>query len=227
MDFIEMVKNTPNAYLILAGDILNNATKSSVSNCYDDIYRPAEQKKLMAKILEPVKDRILVGTNGNHEDRSGKDADDDPLYDIFAKLDIEDRYRKDLAIVKIKIGSPRHSSQTDPVYVFAVTHGSGGGAMTGGAVNKAERYAYCLDGVDALITAHYNKPLNTVPGRYRVDPRKNIMKEVPFDVIIATSWTGYSDYAARQMRPPVSRVCQKITLGGTKKEIEVSSKHSY
>ena len=227
MDFIKMVENTPNAYLILAGDILNNATKSSVSNCFEDIYRPAEQKKLMTKILEPVKDRILVGTNGNHEDRSGKDVDDDPLYDIFAKLDIEDRYRKDLAIVKIKIGAPRNSSQSDPVYVFAVTHGSGGGVMTGGAVNKAERYAYSLDGVDALITAHYHKPLNTVPSKYRVDSHKNVMKEVPFDVIIATSWTGYADYAAKKMMPPTSRVLQKITLSGTKKEIEVSSKHSY
>ena len=222
-----MVENTPNAYLILAGDILNNATKSSVSNCFEDIYRPAEQKKLMAKILEPVKDRILVGTNGNHEDRSGKDVDDDPLYDIFAKLDIEDRYRKDLAVVKIKIGPERQTSRTNPVYVFAVTHGSGGGAQTGGAVNKAERYAYCLDGVDALITAHYHKPLNTVPSKYRVDAHKNIMKEVPFDVIIATSWTSYADYAAKKMMPPTSRVIQKITLGGNKKEIEVSSKHSY
>lgn len=227
MDFIKMVENTPNAYLILAGDILNNATKSSVSNCYDDRYRPGEQKRIMAQILEPVKDRIICGTNGNHEDRSTKDVDDDPLYDIFSKLDIEDRYRRDLAIVKIKFGEIQRNAAYNPTYVFAVTHGCGGGAMTGGAVNKAERFAYSLDGVDALITAHYHKPLNTVPSKYRVDTRRNIMKEVPFDVIIATSWTGYSDYAAKQMRPPVSNVLQKITIRGDKKEIEISSKHSY
>lgn len=222
-----MIYKNPNAYLILAGDILNNATKSSVSNCFDDRYRPAEQKKLMTKILEPVKDRILCGTNGNHEDRSGKDVDDDPLYDIFSKLDIEDRYRKDLAIVKLKFGK-RSNVKYNPTYVFAVTHGSGGGAQTGGAVNKAERYAYSLDGVDALITAHYHKPLNTIPSKYRVDSHRNIMKEVPFDVIIAPSWTGYADYAAKQMRPPVSsNVLQRITLQANKKEIEVSNKHSY
>lgn len=227
MDFIDMVKNTPDAYIIIVGDILNNATKSSVSNCFDDKYRPAEQKKIMMKILEPVKDRILCGTNGNHEDRSSKDVDDDPLYDIFVKLDIEDRYRKDFAILKLRFGNKRSNAKQNPCYIFAVTHGSGGGAMTGGAVNKAERFAYSLDGVDALITAHIHKPLNTTPSRYRVDSHRNIMKEVPFDVIVASSWAGYSDYAAKKMYTPTSTVLQKITLRGDKKEFEFSQSHSY
>lgn len=222
MEFIEMVKNTPNVYLILAGDLINNATKSSVSNCFDDIYRPSEQKKLMAKILEPVKDRILCAIPGNHEDRSGKDVDDDPLYDIMAKLDIEDRYRKNRVILKLRFGNNQKSNGgRNPTYVFAVVHGSGGG------VNKAERYAYTFDGVDALIMGHTHKPLNTTPGKIRIDPRNNTAKQVPFDVIVATSWLRYSDYAAKKMMAPTSHVFQKITLCGTRKEIEISTKHSY
>lgn len=230
MDFIKMIENTPNAYLILAGDLINNATKSSVSNSFDDIYRPSEQKKIMTKILEPVKDRILVGTDGNHEDRSCKDVDDDPMYDIFAKLDIEDRYRKNMAVLKINFGDSHRGAGgavRNPTYVFAVTHGSGGGVLTGGSVNKAERYIYTLEGVDALITAHTHKPLNTTPSRWVVDSRRNVMKEVPMDVIIATSWTRYADYAARKMMPPTSNVLQRITIQGDKKEIEISNKHSY
>lgn len=227
MDFIKMIENTPNAYLILAGDLINNATKSSVSNSFDDIYRPAEQKKIMTEILKPVRNKILCGTCGNHEDRSTKDVDDDPMYDIFAKLDIEDRYRKEIAFMKIKFGKTCSDSIHNPVYVLAVTHGSGGGAMTGGTVNKAERYAYSLDGVDALITAHVHKPLHTTPAKYRVNTVTNMMTEVPFDVIVASSWTGYSDYAAKKLYTPTSIVIQKITLHGMKKEIEISTKHSY
>lgn len=227
LEFIEMVKNTPNAYLILAGDLINNATKSSVSNCFDDIYRPSEQKKMMAKILEPVKDRIICATTGNHEDRSGKDVDDDPVYDIMAKLDIEDRYRKNLAIVKIQIGDNKNGGTKNPTYVLAVTHGNGGGVMTGAGVNKAERFGYVFDGVDAVITAHIHKPLNTTPSKLRVNLQRNTIKEVPFDVIVATSWLRYSGYAAKKMLPPTSHVLQKITLCGTKKEIEISTKHSY
>ena len=228
MEFIEMVKNTPNVYLILAGDLINNAIKSSVSNCFDDVYRPSEQKKLMAKILEPVKDRILCAIPGNHEDRSGKDVDDDPLYDIMAKLDIEDCYRKNRAILKLRFGDNQKGRGTiNPTYVFAVVHGSGGGVLTGSGVNKAERYAYTFDGVDALIMGHTHKPLNTTPGKIRIDPRNNIAKQVPFDVIVATSWLKYSDYAAKKMLAPTSHVFQKITLCGARKEIEIYTKHSY
>ena len=226
--FIEYVKNTPNVYLILVGDLINNATKSSVSNCFDDVYRPAEQKKMMAKILEPVKDRILCAIPGNHEDRSGKDVDDDPMYDIMAKLDIEDRYRKNRAILKLQFGNNQKShAGNNPTYVFAVLHGSGGGVLTGGSVNKAERYAYTFDGVDVLVMGHTHKPLNTTPGKIRVDTRNNTAKQVPFDIIVATSWLQYSDYAAKKMLAPTSHVFQKITLCGTKKEIEISTKHSY
>lgn len=228
MKFIKKVEEMPDTYLILVGDLLNNATKSSVSNCFDDVYRPSEQKKMMAEILRPVKDRILCAIPGNHEDRSGKDVDDDPMYDIMAKLDIEDRYRRNRAIVKLQFGDNRNShGSRNPTYVFAVVHGSGGGQLTGSGVNKAERYAYTFDGVDALITGHTHKPLNTVPGKIRVDPRSNTAKEVPFDVIVATSWLRYSDYAARKMLSPTSHVLQKITLSGTSKEIEISTKHAY
>lgn len=226
--FISGIPQQPNAYLILAGDLINNATKSSVSNCFDDIYRPSEQKKMMARILEPVRDRILCGVPGNHEDRSGKDVDDDPLYDIMAKLDIEDRYRKNRAVVKIQIGNnTKCHDGSSPTYIFAVVHGSGGGALTGAGVNRAERYAYAFDGIDALILGHTHKPLNTIPSKFRVDTRNNRVKEVPFDVIVATSWLRNTEYAAKKMLNPTSHVLQKITLCGTKKEIEISTKHAY
>lgn len=228
LEFIDMVKNDPSAYLILAGDLINNATKSSVSNCFDDIYRPSEQKKMMAKILEPVTDRILCAIPGNHEDRSGKDVDDDPVYDIMAKLDIEDRYRKNLAVVKIRMGDNRtRNGHYNPTYILAVTHGNGGGILTGSGVNKAERFGYAFDGVDAIITGHTHKPLNTTPSKLKINPQRNVVREVPFDVIVATSWLKYSGYAAKKMLNPTSHVLQKITLCGTKKEIEISTKHSY
>jgi len=228
MKFLDFIRDTPNSYLILAGDLLNNATKSSVSNCFDERYRPAEQKKIMAKLLEPVRDKILCGVPGNHEDRSGKDVDDDPMYDIMTKLDIEDRYRRNRAFLKLRFGDQvNRNTKSNPVYIFAVTHGTGGGALTGSGVNRAERYAYTFEGVDVLITGHTHKPLNTFPGKIRVDPRHNVAKEVPFDVIVATSWLHYTDYAAKKMLSPTSHVLQRISLSGTHKEIEISSKHLY
>ena len=186
-DFLKMVKETPNLYLVLAGDLINNATRSSVSNVFEDRYRPSEQKKMMAKLLEPVKDRILCAIPGNHEARSGKDADDDPMYDIMCKMDIEDRYRENLAIVKIRMGNNKTHGESNPTYILAVCHGSGGGIYTGGAVNKNERFGYVFDGIDALITGHTHKPVVSTPSKIRINPRNNTAYISPFKVITATN----------------------------------------
>lgn len=222
ISFIDTVKNTPNMYLVLAGDLINNATRSSVSNVFEDRYRPSEQKKMMAKILEPVTDRIICGIPGNHEARSGKDADDFPLYDIMCKLDIEDRYRENIAVVKIRMGNNRKNGHTNPTYLLAVVHGSGGGVYTGGAVNKNERFAYVFDGIDAMICAHTHKPFITAPSKIKVNPMNNVVSIVPFKVITATSWLNYGGYAARKMLIPASHDLQTMTLRGKTKEIIVT-----
>lgn len=222
LSFIDMVKNTPNVYLVLGGDLINNATKSSVSSCFEDRYRPSDQKKQMTKILEPVADRILCGVPGNHEARSGKDADDDPLYDIMCKLDIEDLYRENIAFVRIKMGdNQKGHGSGNPSYTLAVVHGSGGGIYTGGAVNKNERFAYVLDGVDALIVGHTHKPAVTAPAKISVNHKGEISVST-MKVITATSWLQYGGYAARKMLLPAGHTLQTMTLRGKKKEIVVT-----
>ena len=222
IEFIETVKEKPNIYLAILGDLVNNATRSSVSNIFEERYRPSEQKKMMAKILEPVADRVLFGVPGNHEGRSGRDADDCPLYDIMCKLDIEDKYRENIAIVKIQMGDNRLNGRSNPTYVIAGVHGSGGGVLTGSTINKNERYGYVFDGIDAVISAHSHKPAITQPGKIRVDTRKNIAKVVPFKVITATSWMDYGGYAAKKMLLPSSHALQTMTLMGKEKEIVVT-----
>lgn len=221
--FLDMVAKTPNVYLVLAGDLINNATRQSVSNVFEDRYRPSEQKKMMAKLLEPVRDKILCATSGNHEFRSKKDADDDPLYDIMAKLDLEHLYRENFCVVKIRFGENQKSGgDRNPTYILVVTHGAGGGMLTGASVNRNERFGYVFDGIDGLIVGHSHKPALTTPAKIKIDPRHNIAQIVPFKVITATSWLDYGGYAARKMLLPASHALQTMTLRGTKKEIIVT-----
>lgn len=223
MEFLDTVQKTPDVYLAILGDLVDNVTRSSIGSVFAQRYRPSEQKKLITKLLEPVRDRILVATQGNHEARSMKDADDCPLYDILCKLDCEHLYRENIAFVKIQMGDNRKSEgRRNPTYVLACTHGSGGGMFTGGAVNRNERFAYVLDGVDALITGHTHKPVVSSPGKIKVDPRQNTIQVVPFKVVTATSWLEYGGYAARKMLLPASHTLQTMTLRGTKKEIIVT-----
>lgn len=212
-----------NAYIILAGDLINNGLKNSVTNVYEETVRPREQKKIMTEMLTPLKGRILAAVTGNHERRSAKEADDDPTLDIMDKLGLEHLYRENLAIVKIQMGNARGDGKRCPTYTLAVTHGNAGGALTGAAVNKAERFGYVLDGVDALIVGHTHKPFTTDPVKIKVDTRLNKVTFTPFRVISVSSWLAYGGYPVRKMLSPTANTRHVITLAGTKKEIRVES----
>lgn len=221
-DFCARVLEDPNAYLMLGGDLINNATRSSVSNIFEETMRPSTQKKVMREMLEPLKDRILCGVTGNHERRSMKDADDDPTYDIMAKLDLEHLYRQNMAFVKLQFGDPKAKGLSNPTYVLAVTHGSGGGIYTGAAVNRNERFGYVIDGCDALIVGHSHKPFVTQPFKIKIDPYNNKVTMKPFKVITSSSWVEFGGYAAQKMLLPSGHVPQRITIFGKTKKIEVT-----
>ena len=230
IQFVKEIAETPDTYVILGGDLLDNAVKSSISNIYKATMRPLEAKKMMCRILEPIRDRILCIVSGNHERRSGKETDTDPTYDIAAKLDIEDRYRETIAFLKIQMGKPeneetgvRTGGAQRPVYSIVVTHGAGGGILTGASVNRAERFAYILDGCDAFITAHTHKTWNSQTAKVKIDLRNNAVTMQDFKVINATSWLRYVEYPVQKMMLPSSHCVQRLVLHGNTKRMEVRS----
>lgn len=196
------ILSQPNAYLILNGDLINNATRSSISNIFEETARPREQKKTMVKHLEPLRDRILCITTGNHERRSVKDADDDPTYDIACKLDIEDLYRQNIAFLNIGIGIRNDTKGVNQAYTIAVTHGSGGGIYTGATVNRNERFGNVIDGLDCLIVGHTHKGVVSRPSKLVIDTANNKVVQRDYVVVSCVSWMEYGGYAAQKMLLP-------------------------
>ena len=137
-------------------------------------------------------------------------------------MDIEDLYRENVACVKIQMGETTYSGLQNPTYSIVVTHGAGGGMLTGGAVNRAERFGYVLDGADALILGHTHKPYVTQPSKIKIDTHNNKVSLKPFKVISVTSWLNFAGYAMQKMLLPTSHAPQIITLKGRKKEISVT-----
>ena len=220
--FRKAILDDPDAYIIVAGDMMNNGIKSSVTNVYEETMRPREQKARLVEELTPLRDRIICGVPGNHELRSVKETDDDPLYDVFCKLDLEDVYRGNGAFCLIRMGSKNGDGRTNPTYRIAALHGSGGGALMGGYVNKAERFGMAIDGLDLLVLGHSHKPATWPTGKLVFDPQNNRVTIKPFRVVVSTSWLDYSAYALRKMLTPTV-VCQtRITLFGDHKAIEVA-----
>ena len=227
IEFIKTVKETPNVYLCLGGDLLDFGLKNSLTNVYRATMPPSQQKREMANILEPVRDRILCFVQGNHERRAAREIDDCPIYDIACKLDLETLYRENIAFMKIQMGEERGENGSGcgykrPTYVLTVTHGSGNGVLYGGAVNSSVRFANVIDGADALILGHTHKPYTAQPGKIKIDAFNNKVTIKPFKIISATSWLRYGGYAAQKMLMPTTHCLNRLVLKGDHKEMIVT-----
>lgn len=225
--FIQSVQYTPDVYIALGGDLIDNGTRNSVTNIFRATMSPHTQKREMAEILSPVRDRILCFVPGNHEARSRKDADDDPVYDIAAKLDLEHLYRDSIAFLALELGIPtlesgvKNEGLKRPIYTVVVTHGAGGGMLTGGSVNRTERFGQTITNFDALITGHTHKPYITYIKKMVPDLRQRRVRMEQAVNISGTSWLQYGGYAAQKMLTPAAHTLQKLILSGDRKHIEV------
>ena len=220
---IDQIAGEPHAYVTLQGDLIDNGTRNSVTNIFRATMPPSQQKREMAKALEPIRDKILCVIPGNHERRSGKDADDDPAYDIAAKLDIEDRYREDMAVIRVALGRRKSSpgSGKPYSYVLACLHGAGGGMLPGASVNRADRFLQALDGVDVLIHGHSHKPYALRGSKLVIDLQNKRVTRRHTLAMCAGAWLGYVGYPVTGMMGPTAMAgANKLRLNGTRHRFE-------
>lgn len=221
--FIQDVLAHDNEYVVIGGDMIDNGTKNSVTNTYEQIYRPRDQKRIAAELLEPLAKagRILCGTSGNHEARGVKEVDDDALYDIFVKCDIEHLFRENICFLMVRAMTGekalRNNSRMRPFYSLAVTHGAGGGMYIGSGANRIERYGAIIDGLDGIIVGHTHKPMQFPVAKIKIDSWNNKVTMKHFAAMTAPSWLDYGGYPIRKMLPPTSRMDARMILSGKKR----------
>lgn len=211
--FKKKLRSEENSYIILDGDLMNNATRSSVSNVYEDIMTPLEQREWLVDELNDIKDKILAVTAGNHCKRN-RDVDNHPIYDICRIIGIADRYRENMAFLKIQIGNIKGEGKKNPTYMIALNHGAGGNR------NKSENYSYIIEGIDCLIVAHTHKGSLDYPTRLVIDKHNNKITEHDCGLITCTSWLGYAGYAVAKMYKPSGHRLHKIILSGKEKLVQ-------
>lgn len=219
----------PNSRIVIAGDALNNGIKSSKSNCYEEVMRPSQQKQWLAEQLKPIADKILCGCSGNHEQRTNREVDQFPLYDVFSKLNIEDLYRENGCFLIMRFGDEytpervRQNGLTRPSYCTYVTHGTSSGMYVGGNMNKTQRFGTAIDGLDAIITGHCHAPADAPVGKLFVDKRNNRVIEQQFRMIVATSWLQFGGYGLRAMYTPTAFLLHEIVYSADQKLIRVTA----
>lgn len=219
--FKEKIMADKNAYVILVGDLMNNALKNSISNVYNDVMRPSDQKKWLANELTDLKDRIICAVGGNHEARSVKETDDDPTYDIMCKLDIEDRYRPIAAFVYLRVGNDWNRMEKPVPYTMLIQHGSSGGQT---AMARNIKYFNNYEGIDLSIFGHSHNPEQKPTSKLVFDLRNKVITQKNCLTTIATAWQSYGGYGMAKQLNPAPIVPQVIELSAKKKSMSISSK---
>lgn len=221
---IQYVKEIDNAYCILNGDIVNNATKTSVSDCYAEEMSPMEQIKTFVALFEPIKDKILAVTSGNHENRSYKEGVD--ITELCCtQLGIRNLYAREGVVIFLRFGTQSrnkkvtgHKELVRPVcYTIYATHGSGGGRKEGGKANRLADMASIID-TDIYIHSHTHLPMVIKEGFYRIDDRNSAVAKVDKLFVNTSSCLDYGGYGQVFEFKPNSKDTPVIYLSGTKKE---------
>ena len=224
---IEYVKNTPNAYCILNGDIIDNATKTSIGDTYTQRFNPMEQLKKAVEIFTPIREKCLCITHGNHENRSYKSEGINLSYLIAKQLGLEDRYTPTSAVLFIRVGEQsrgwKESNGSGKIrkicYTVYVLHGSGGGRKEGSKANRLAEMASIVD-TDVYIHSHTHLPMIMKQAFHRIDERNSAVSLVDKLFVNTAANLNYGGYGEAAEFKPSSKDTPVIYLSGTKKYFE-------
>ena len=183
--------------------------KNSKSNVYEEALSPMEQKDLCYELLNPIADKILAGCSGNHEYRGMREVGMNPLYDVFCRMRIEDRYRENACFLKVLVGENRVRYIN---YGIVLTHGK--------SKNKDLSWTYSVDGADLFISGHTHLGTHQPCSKIRMDLRNNQIQMVDYQHIVVVPFQKYGGYAMRGKYLPNSvGQFQKIQLNGSNKKV--------
>lgn len=214
---LEKIAAKDNAFIILNGDIINNATKTSVSDSYAEELSPMEQIERFTELFEPLREKILCITSGNHENRTYLTQGVDITQLCARQLGLDDRYSKNGAVLFVRLGDSGGQAHNRPIrYTFYCNHGSGGGRKEGAKAIRLADMASIID-VDIYIHGHTHLPMIMKNAFYRVDPCNSTLYKVDKLFVNTSASLEYGGYGEQYEFKPSSTDSPTIYLDGRKK----------
>lgn len=212
LEWREAVMNDPYGVVVIIGDMMNMGLRNSRSNVYEELLSPMAQKEKCYELLLPIAEKIIGGCSGNHEYRSVKEVGMNPLYDVFCRLCIEDRYRENACFLKLTVGKCGSNPNT---YGVVLTHGS--------SKTKDLTWTQSVDGCDVFISGHTHTGTHQPCGKIRMDLSHNTVKTVGYHHVVVTPFQSYGGYAIRNKYIPNHLgQFQCVTFDGATKRVGYS-----
>ena len=210
--YIDWIKTRDNAFTLLNGDLMNCATKDTAAELFDDLVTPDSTYKIVRELLEPIKDKIMLITRGNHEEAIYKKAGCDYMARLAYDLgDIP--YMPDGSMFGMGLSKSKHTR----IFWGYCTHGWGGARTIGAKVKKAQDLSQVAN-VDMYILSHdhtenINRGNILTPPRSRISFTRPIYEVTERRLYVNTGgFIHYSGYIQRKGYTPQDKGTPRILL---------------
>lgn len=218
-EVLERIKKEEHTYTIINGDLCNMALKNSKSDVYSDNLSPMEQVLKATDLLEGIKNKILVISSGNHEDRTQKETNIDVTRLIARQLGIEDRYANGWWYLYLTFGQDKKKRPI--TYGITGIHGYGGGRKSGGKINRLEDMSQVVI-ADMYLMSHTHKPISTKNCIYMpYYQSKALSKQEMYYLMTNSFLESDGGYAEKMGFPPSNTSITEAKLDGVKKKIKL------
>jgi predicted phosphodiesterase len=214
---INHIEQTPNAYAILNGDLLNNATITSVSDVYGEVMTPEAQVEYMVDLLYPIRHKIWCVNPGNHESRTYRKEGVDLTRMLARELGIIDKFSKASTLIFVRFG--KNAKQRKMVYTIYANHGSGGGRKAGAKAARLEDMAGIVD-ADIYIHSHTHLPMVMRQAYYRVNMQNSSIAWADKLFVNTGAALDYGGYGEVFEFKPSSKETPVIYLWGNEKRMK-------
>ena len=214
---IDYVKKNKDCYVILNGDLINNALKSSKSDSYLEQMTIEQEQDLLIELLEPIKNRILVMATGNHEYRTELLAGINPLKAVALALGIKNKLVKDSYVLNIAFGSNSGNSGCPNNYIVYGTHGGhGGGRRAGATANALQDMALVRPDMDLYVHSHTHTKIayNDIIFLYNRKVKRTIEHQRTF--YNTNAFLKYGGYAEKKGYKPTDRFPSALVVTATR-----------
>jgi len=196
-DKIDYIQDKDNAYILLVGDLINFATKNSVSSPYTS-RDPRKEIKIISTELLRVKNKILGAVGGNHDKDRGLRSDGlDPMDEIMAIIGLSDLYYFNIGVLNLKLSNVNYYT------VFAHGTGRGISRKKPSQLNSLEYLHHIYPSADLYITGHTHLPGLYLTSIRDIDRIETKIRSIDQYCISIGSCMGYEDsYAEAKLLEP-------------------------
>jgi predicted phosphodiesterase len=219
--WLDWLNGDDNRYCILAGDLMNSAIKTAISDTYTETLTPQEQLDKTIAIFGPFKDKILCVLSGNHEERISKLVGISPDRLFAAQMGLTHLYSDTSCILFLAFGDNKRRKGRKMVYSIYVNHGSGGGRKAGSKISRLADYGSIVD-ADVFVVGHTHFPASFKMGHFRTNTCNMSVAFHEQLYVNTASMLDYGGYGDRQGYQPASTSYPVITLDNCRHDIKVT-----